>query len=321
MNTTRRTFLMSTAAAAAVAGTRVGAQTATALPVIDAHIHLFDPRRPQGVPYAGPRVPGVAPVPALPDRYRGLAVPLGVVGAIKVEASPWIEDNLWALQVAETDPIIVGVIGNLEPEKPEFAEYLDRYRKNPLFRGIRCGNLWGRDIAAQVNNASFVQGIKRLADADLVMDTANPNMALLGAIIRLTDAVPNLRVVLDHMAGYDPAPAEQGAYDAALGEIGKRPQIYVKISQIIHAVNGRVAADVGAYRARIDTLVGAVGENRIIFGSDWPNSDGVTSIDRIMSVAHGYFDAQPRSIAEKYFWKNSLLAYKWSKRAPNQPAL
>jgi len=312
---------MSTAAAAAVGASRVNAQTTAPVPVIDSHIHLFDPRRPQGVPYAGPRVPGVAPIPSLPDRYRALAVPLGIVGAIKVEASPWIEDNLWALQVAETDPIMVGLIGNLEPEKPEFAEYLDRYRKNPLFRGIRCGNLWGRNISTQVNNAAFIQGIKRLADADLVMDTANPNVPLLQAILRLTDQVPNLRVVLDHMAGYDPSPSDQGAYDSALGEISKRPQIFVKISQIIHDVNGRVATDVGAYKARIDTLVGAFGENRIIFGSDWPNSDGVTTIDKIMSVARGYFDAQPRTVADKYFWKNSLLAYKWIKRAPNQPAV
>ena len=264
-------------------------------------------------------MPGTAPIPALPDRYRALAAPLGIVGAIKVEASPWIEDNLWALQVAETDPIMVGLIGNLEPEKPEFPEYLDRYRKNPLFRGIRCSNLWGRNIATQVENPAFVQGIKRLADADLVMDTANPNMTLLRAIIQLTDRVPNLRVVLDHMAGYDPMPADQAAYDAALREIGQRPQIFVKISQIIHEVSGRVSTDVEAYRARIDTLVGAFGENRIIFGSDWPNSDGVTTIDRIVAVATAYFAKQPPVVAEKYFWRNSTVAYKWIKRAPNQP--
>ena len=26
----------------------------SAVPVIDTHVHLFDPRRPQGVPYSGP---------------------------------------------------------------------------------------------------------------------------------------------------------------------------------------------------------------------------------------------------------------------------
>ncbi len=41
---------------------------------------------------------------------------------------------------------MVGTVGNLQPEKPEFAEYLGRYAKNPLFRGIRYGNNWGYEI-------------------------------------------------------------------------------------------------------------------------------------------------------------------------------
>ena len=49
-------------------------------------------------------------------------MPLGSVGAIKVEASPWVEDNLWVLEVSQRDTIIVGVIGNLEPDKPEFKD-------------------------------------------------------------------------------------------------------------------------------------------------------------------------------------------------------
>ena len=98
-----------------------GAQGAP-IPIIDTHIHLFDPTRPQGAPYSGPRSAGAAPIAAYPDRYRKLAMPLGSVGAIKVEASPWVEDNLWVLEVAQRDTIIVGVVGNLEPDKPEFKD-------------------------------------------------------------------------------------------------------------------------------------------------------------------------------------------------------
>jgi L-fucono-1,5-lactonase len=300
------------------------------IPIIDTHIHLFDPTRPQGAPYSGPRpalsgvegpAPGAAPTPAYPERYRRLASPLGVVGAIKVEASPWIEDNLWVLEVAQRDPIIVGVIGNLEPDKPEFPEYLERYHKNPLFRGIRYGNLWGRDIAKQSTNADFISGLKRLADADLVMDTANPSVPLLEAMLRISDAVPALRIVLDHLPALDPAPADQAAYDAALREIGKRRQIYVKLSEIIHRVNGQVSTGLGTYRARLDTLMGVFGEDRILFGSDWPNSDGVAPVDKIFAVAKEYFLTKPRPVAEKYFWKNSVAAYKWVRRDASQPAL
>ena len=206
----RRTFLCALAATLPAGVLRPEIQE-SAIPIIDTHIHLFDQTRPQGAPYAGGRPPGsTAPtLPSYPPRYRALARPLGIVGAIVVEASPWVEDNLWVLQVAETDTMVVGVIGNLEPDKPEFAEYLDRYRKNPLFLGIRYGNLWGRDLTKQTENAAFLAGVKRLADAGLVFETANPRIALLEAIVRLTDKVPDVRVVLDHLPGLIPAQASR----------------------------------------------------------------------------------------------------------------
>jgi L-fuconolactonase len=327
----RRAFLTGVAAAAAAAAMPWSSEAqAPSIPIIDAHIHLFDPTRPQGAPYSGPRpavsgvegsAPGAPPIAAYPERYRRLAVPLGVVGAIKVEASPWIEDNLWVLEVAQRDPIIVGVIGNLEPDKPEFPEYLARYHKNPLFRGIRYGNLWGRDISKQSRNPDFISGLRLLAQADLVMDTANPTVPLLEAMLRISDAVPTLRIVLDHLPALDPAPADQAAYDGALKEIGTRRQIFVKLSEIIHRVNGQVATELGPYRPRLDTLMGVFGEDRILFGSDWPNIDGVAPVDKVFAVAKEYFLANPRPVAEKYFWKNSVAAYKWVKRDLSQPAV
>jgi L-fuconolactonase len=318
----RRDFLTGVVATAAAAYSTTLQAQAPPIPIIDTHIHLFDPTRPQGAPYSGPRpAPGAAPIAAYPERYRALAVPLGVVGAVKVEASPWIEDNLWVLEVAQRDPIMVGVIGNLEPDKPEFPQYLERYHKNPLFRGIRYGNLWGRDITKQSANPDFIGGLKLLADADLVMDTANPRVPLLEAMIRISDAVPALRIVLDHLPSLDPAEAERAAYERALKEIGTRPRIYVKLSEIIHRVDGQVSTDLSAYRERLDMLIGVFGEDRILFGSDWPNSDGVAPVDKVFAVAKEYFLAKPRPIAEKYFWRNSVAAYKWVKRDPSQPTL
>jgi L-fucono-1,5-lactonase len=323
---TRRTFLTEVAAVGGtvlISGRASRPQSSqsgiTSIPIIDTHIHLFDPTRPQGAPWSGP--PGVPVQPSLPPRYRKLAAPLGIVGAIKVEASPWVEDNLWVLEVAERDTIIVGVVGNLEPDKPDFGEMLGRYHKNPLFRGIRYGNLWGRDITKQAGNPAFIDGLKLLAQADLVLDTANPRVDLLQAIVRITDKVPDLRVVLDHLPSLDPTSDTQQAYDDALRELQKRARVFVKLSAVIHRVNGQVVTELAPYRDRLSHLVNTFGEDRIVFGSDWPNSDGVAPIDKVVGVVREFFQTQPQRVAEKYFWKNSLAAYKWIKRDPSQPAI
>jgi predicted TIM-barrel fold metal-dependent hydrolase len=316
---TRRAVLAGAAAATAFAPLAQAAEAP--VPIIDTHIHLFDPNRPQGAPYKGPQGSSSNTLGAFPDRYRKLMTKHGVVGAIEVEASPWIEDNLWVLQVSATDDIMVGFIGNLQPEKPEFAEYLDRHAKNPLFRGIRYGNLWGYDIIAQSANPVFIEGLKRLAKADLVLDTANPTVPLLQALVRVSDAVPDLRIVIDHLPRMEPKPEEMAAYEAVLVELGKRPQIYTKLSGVIHRVGGKTSLDIADYRARLDHLSEVFGDDRVMFGSDWPNSDGASSVDDVVKIMKAYYAGKPRARVEKYFWRNSVAAYKWVARNPAQRRL
>lgn len=292
-----------------------------AIPIIDTHLHFFDTTRPQGVPY--PRKNAIKDLPiANPKTYRKIAVPFGVVGAIEIEASPWVEDNLWVLEVAEKDPIMVGTIGNLEPDKPEFHEYLGRYHKNPLFRGIRYGNLWGRNLAMQVDRPEFIAGIKELATADLTLDTANPTPDLIQAVVRLTDKAPDLRVVLDHLPNLEPptTAAALAAYERALRELAKR-NIFVKVSGVIRKVNGRVPLELAFYKPRLDMIWDIFGENRLLFGSDWPNSAGNwVSYASVISLVQDYFMDKGRPAADKFFWKNSIAAYKWVRRDPSQPS-
>lgn len=292
------------------------------IPIIDTHIHLFDPTRPQGVPWPDKVKQPSLYQPALPARYRKIAAPLGVKGAIEVEASPWLEDNQWVLDVAAADPIIVGTIGNLEPGAPDFPRQFERFTKNPLFRGIRYGNLWDRSLAAGLEKPAFIAGLKRLADANLTLDTANPNPDLIATIVRLTDRVPNLRIVLDHLPSLV-IPADAAAardYRAHLAELGRRSSVYVKLSAVYRRTNGEVPRDLARYRATLDELVAVFGEDRVVYGSDWPNSDQLRPYPDILALVQEYFASKPRAVREKYFWKNSVAAYRWIHRDPSQPS-
>jgi L-fuconolactonase len=315
----RRAFLAGSAAAA-VTTTMADAQSLADIPIIDTHVHLFDSRRPQGVPYAGsPEWAKEHNGVALPATFRAFAEPLNIVGAIELEASPWVEDNLWVLEQMETDTMFVGTVGDLEPEKPDFVELYNRFRKNPMFLGIRCGKIWERDVTKQVSDAKFIDGLRRVADADQVMDTANPDVELMQAMVKINDKIPNLRIMLDHLPSFDPTPAQQAGYDAVLKEIHGRPMIYAKLSEIDHRT--KKERGLAAHKARLDQLMDTFGEDRVVFGTDWPNSWGTATPAQIVDIARAYFATRTRAAAEKYFWKNSLSFYKWKKRAKNQPSL
>jgi len=287
------------------------------MPIIDTHIHLFDPTRPQGVPW--PEKSDTALYqPALPDRYRKVTSGLG-----EVEASPWLEDNQWVLDIAAKDTLLVGTVGNLEPGKPEFRQHLERFQRNPLFRGIRYGNLWGRSLADQLSKPDFISGLRALAEAGLELDTANPDPALIAAVVRLTDLVPNLRVVIDHLPQMGP-PADwpdRSAVQANLKELGERPQVYVKVSEVLRRVGGRVPDSLSFYLSTLDEIWDVFGEDRLMYGSDWPNSDHWGAYGQVLKVVEQYFTAKGPSVAEKFFWRNSVAAYRWVPRDQSQPGV
>jgi predicted TIM-barrel fold metal-dependent hydrolase len=289
------------------------------MPVVDAHIHLFDPARPGGVPWPE-KADTVLYHPALPARYAALAKPHGIVGAIAVECSSWLVDNFWLMDIVEQNPIMLGFIGDLLPEAPDFAATLDRLHRSPFFLGIRYGNLWNRDLGAAILKPEFRLGLQLLAEAGLVLETANPNPPLIAAIVQVSDRVPNLRIVIDHLPHAEiPAdPASRASCDANLRELAHRPNIYVKGSEIVQRVSGRVSLDPGLYKASLDQMWETFGEDRIFFGSDWPNSDTLANYADTFSVARRYIATRSPAARQKYYWKNSTAVYRWRPSTPEQ---
>ncbi len=223
--------------------------------ILDAHIHLFDSARAQGVPW-----PGAAALPATTERLRQVSASSGVSAAIHVEASDWEHDNDWVLQVSAADPFIAGVVGNLDPAHPAFARQLDRYQRFPKFRGLRYGNLWGRDLGQALSQPAFVAGLRELSRRQLSLDAANPTPELLEQLLRVTDLVPDLNLIVDHL------PRLANPSEAVLREFARR-NVFLKISYI-------PAQEEDAAQERIALLRDIFPENVLMYASDWPNSAG-----------------------------------------------
>ena len=300
---------------------RMAAAAPSPIPVIDTHIHMFDPGRPGGVPWPA-KTDTALYKPALPARYQSLAGPLGVVGAIVIEASPLASDNDWVLQIAQNHPILVGMIGDLIPGAPTYEKELDRLHANPLFLGIRYGNLWDRDLGVDAQKPEFLAGLKMLAERGLVMDSANPNLPLLRALAGVSDRLPELRIVADHLpsARVPPDPAEHDEYWSLLRHLARNRNVFVKLSEV---AAGRIEQSGGPtfYKDTLDGLWDVFGEDHVLYASDWPNSDHHATYLETISIVRDYVSARSRAAQEKFFWKNSVAAYRWRRRQPDQPVL
>lgn len=286
--------------------------------VLDTHIHLFDPRRPGGVPWPLPTDAIYAPT--LPDRYAKLATPFGVRGAIVVEASPRVEDNNWVLHVAAANPIIVGFVGNLVPGSPAYDQQLETFRSNALFLGIRCGNLWNRDLTADCRRPDFLAGLKRLADYGLQLDSANPDPSLIDGILYISQTIPDLRIVVDHLPSLQ-LPSDANIREDCikhLRQLATNPNIFIKLSEIPVQFDDRVPLDLAYYKDHLDQIWEIFGEDHILFGSDWPNSDHLAPYNDTVNLVRSYIATKSTTAQEKFFWSNSIAAYRWKPRRPNQ---
>ncbi|MCL4793017.1 MAG: amidohydrolase family protein [Bryobacteraceae bacterium] len=275
----RRMLLASLAAASCAP--RAGA-------VMDTHTHFYDPTRPQGVPWP-PAKDELLYRTVLPEEFVTLTRPLGVEGTVVVEASAWVEDNAWVLELARRHPVIRGLVGRLEPGTSAFAAQLERFRKDPLFLGIRVG--WGQ-LQESLERPPFLEDMKRLADAGLSLDTAGGGF-IVEAAARLTDAVPTLRVVLDHL------PFEK---EVPLSPVKGRPGVYAKVSNFWNEPGWADAA------ARV---LEVFGEDRVIFGSNWPVSLRQGAYAELLQRARGFIAQAEAGAGPKYFRENGQRAYGW----------
>ena len=74
------------------------------------------------------------------------------------------------------------------------------------------------------------------------------------------------------------------------------------------------------YKPRLDEFWEIFGEDRMIYASNWPVSDMKGPYPQLLKVVREYIAGKGRAAEEKFFWKNSLAAYRWVKRQPHQPS-
>ncbi len=278
--------------------------------IIDTHIHLYDTEREQGVPWPKPES-GSIYQPSMPDRYRALAEPAGVTGVIVVEASGWLEDNQWILDIAEDEPLVKGFVGNLDPADENFEANLDRFAANSLFRGIRARAGGPTPYGSEALDTCA----KMLAERNLSMDL----MVRPEELTKLADFAGShstLRVVVNHTAsvavdGMSPDPV----WTAGIRALKDCSNVYCKLSGMVeHAVEQPAPADIDYYRPTVDVLVDALGIDRLFYSSNWTPCELSGEYALTLNILREYFSDVGGDVLEKILWRNSKEAYRWQTR-------
>lgn len=282
-------------------------------PIVETHIHFWQTTRPGGVPW-----PTAAEGPifrdVLPPEYSAFAKSQGVVAAGVVEASGIVADNQWILDLVKPDPFYSFFVGNLEIGAATFAADLARFAGDPRFVGIR-GYLTGPAEGITLSAAQLTS-LRDLAERGMTLDiisrgTKNPK----SQVQALCTAVPNLRIIIDHLGGAAGL-AVDPTWEADIRRLASAcPNMTMKFSSFydMYAPGDVVFAsptDLASYKPHFDVLMSAFGQDRLIWGSNWPVIGLHGTFEAQIAIAEQYLAPFGTVARDKVMFKNALAFYR-----------
>ncbi len=254
--------------------------TTPAETIIDSHHHLWDlgAREYDWMPPP----PNVIRRNYMPEDMAPLLERAGVSRTVLVQAHQSLEEAHWMLDIAERTGFVAGVVAWADLASPNLGRNLDSMCARPGLVGIRHPVEMEPD-GTWLSRPAVIEGLKEVARRGLAYDllVKAPHIE---CVLQLAEKVPNLRMVVDHIAKPPIAAGETEPWAANIAAVAEIPGVYCKLSGLVAEADHErwTAADLKPY---VDHVVEQFGIDRLMWGSDWPVCLLAASYDRVLSAA------------------------------------
>lgn len=224
-----------------------------------------------------------------------------------VQATTVLEETHWLLSLASEHDFIKGVVGWVDLTDPALGATLDQLQTHPRFKGVRHPVQDEPDDGWLVREgvlAGLAELARRRIPYDLLLYPRH-----LPLVPRLLDRVPDLRVVIDHLAK---PPIASGCLEGWAQDIAvaaRIPHVWAKLSGLItEAAQGTwKSADLQPY---VLHALECFGVDRLMFGSDWPVCLQAGTWKEVLAAFTQSLGAQPVGLREKLLGLNACEFYR-----------
>ncbi len=277
------------------------------VPIVDCHVHLWDIGRPDGI-YWIRKDDKVLYRSFLPEQHEPIAKANGVGGVVVVQAGQFLPDNQWNLDVtAHNKRLYRGVVGNLSPVigTDAFGPLFEKLCQDKRYVGYR---LSGR--TQETLTEAFFRDLERTAEMGRTVDFLLDKYTL-DDVSEIARRLPKLKIILDHFGNLqlDGQPLDPD-WVAKMRAAAKYPNVYCKVSALFGRVREQPAPrDIAFYKPVIDLAFECFGEDRLVYGSDWPVSETSGDYAAVLQLVRDYFDAKGPEVTGKLFHANALRFY------------
>ena len=204
----------------------------------------------------------------LPDHLRPELRKAGVSQTILVQAAQTVAETDFLLKTAEETDFVAGVIGWFDLEDENFpAVFEEKQTRHPKLIGVRpmlqdLGNdRW-------ITGAKVIKNLTYLAKRKSVFEFLTYTRHL-PFVLQVLDQVPGLHAVVDHISKPEIKTGKLEPWKDLMSRVARHENLFCKLSGMVTEAdhNGWRPDHLRPY---IEHVLDSFGEDRIMFGSDWP---------------------------------------------------
>lgn len=202
----------------------------------------------------------------LPNDLEPHLVKNKIEACVVVQADQSEKETEFLLEMAAQYEFIKGVVGWVDLRAKNVEERLKFYCQNQYFKGVR--HIVQSEKQDFLLDPAFQNGIGKLGNLNLTYDLLiYPHQ--IEATIKLVSQFPSQKFVLDHLAKPHIKNGKIDPWKNQIQRLAQFSNVSCKISGMVTEAD-HVQWKPSDFIPYLDIVFEAFGENRILFGSDWP---------------------------------------------------
>ncbi len=197
----------------------------------------------------------------------------GISAGVLVQADNHFQDTDWMLLNAEKTDWIKGIVGWMPLMNPEeTAKQLDKYLPNTYFKGVRH-LIHDEKDPKWLLQPQVLESLQMLADRKVTYDIVGVLTDHMETALMVSEKVPNLKMVFDHLNNPPMVKAEKfGRWGELMKEAAMNPNFHAKISGLGTSTGDLTHWSDDNIKPYVEYVLSQFGAERCFLGGDWPVS-------------------------------------------------